>query len=46
MVDSDFRSPTSIINENVAKISTLVRSDRRLTIKERVDEMNLSFHGI
>ena len=33
---------TSIANENIATIRNFVRSDRRLTIREMVDALNLS----
>ena len=37
---------TSIINANIVKIRNLVRSDRRLIIREMVDEINLSFYTV
>ena len=40
------RAPTSTTNESVVKIRKLVRSDPRLTIREIVAELNLSFYVI
>jgi len=44
--DDDARSgrpSTSINDDNVAKVNALVRSDRRLTIREMAEECNISF---
>ena len=49
LVDSDSWSdtlPTSITNENIAKSRTLMRFDRRLTIREMAVEFRLNFYGI
>ena len=41
-----WQAQISIINENVAKIYNLVRFDRRLTIREIVDERDISFDAV
>ena len=38
------RYPTSITNESIAKIGNLMRSDLLLTVREMIDELNLSFY--
>ena len=48
-VHNDPRSgkpPTSITNENIVKIRNLMRSGRRLTVREMVDELNSSFLAV
>ena len=40
------RPSTSKTDENIVKIHDLVRSDRRLTIREMSHELNLSFHAV
>lgn len=40
------RPSTSKTDDNVVKVRDLVRSDRRLTIREMSDELNLSFYAV
>ena len=40
------RPSTSKTDDNVVKVRNLVRSDRRLTIREMSDELNLSFYAV
>ena len=37
---------TSNTDENIVKVRDLVRSDRRLTIREMSNELNLSFYAV
>ena len=48
-VDDDLRSgslPTSLTDENILIIYNLVRSDRRLTIREMADELSLAVYAV
>lgn len=40
------RPSSSKTDENIVKVRDLVRSDRRLTIREMADELNLSFYAV